>query len=288
MRPVDVRDEVIYRCVNVVCARALPRRVNYCPYCGIDQSTALPRPLPSSLPLPPQLQQPLGAGAQRHGFGVDAVPAARAHTASVAVVADAPAPPAPPSASASPSAIKAAPPTPAVPPRRQPVRLRWWLLALGTLVLLWFSQRPTPAKFDARVDQAVALAQACKANDAQAELIALKKTAASAAQLARLQTALDDADLACRRPARARAPAKSSARAAGPQAQSVRNLIGDARAAVARGDYRGAADKMEVCIAMVDASTRDCSELKARAERLDGELRRCLANGGEWVGARCQ
>ncbi len=166
------------------------------------------------------------------------------------------------------------------------MRLRWWLLALGALVLLWFSQRPSPAKFDARVDKAVALAQACKANEAQAELIALKKTAASAAQLSRLQTALDAADLACRRPARP--SARSTARAAGAQAQSVRNLIGDARAALARGDYRGAADKMEVCIAMVDASTRDCSELKARAERLDGQLQRCLADGGEWVGARCQ
>ena len=39
-----VQDEVIYRCVNGACARPLPRRVNFCPYCGTSQSTGLPRP----------------------------------------------------------------------------------------------------------------------------------------------------------------------------------------------------------------------------------------------------
>lgn len=173
-------------------------------------------------------------------------------------------------------------------PTRRPIQLRWWLLALGALWLIWISQRPSTARLDARVDKAVALAQACKSNDAQAELIALRKTAATAQQLARLQAALDDADASCRRGARSKAPVKSGARPAAQPSQSVRNLVADARASMARGDYRAAADKMEVCVAMVDANTRECVELKARAERLDGEMRRCLAQGADWVDARCQ
>ena len=104
----------------------------------------------------------------------------------------------------------------------------------------------------------------------------------------RLEAALDDADAACRRGARSKAPVKSSARPAAQPSQSVRNLVADARASMARGDYRAAADKMEVCVAMVDANTRECVDLKARAERLDGEMRRCLAQGADWVDARCQ
>ena len=170
------------------------------------------------------------------------------------------------------------------------MRLRWWLLALGALWLIWVTQRPSGARLEARVDRAVALAQACKANDAQAELIALKKTVATTAQLARLQAALDDADLACRRSRPRAGAAKNAVRSSAvvQPSQSVRNLVADGRAAMGRGDYRGAADKMEVCMTMVETNTRDCSELKARAERLDGELRRCLGRGGEWVGEHCQ
>jgi len=136
------------------------------------------------------------------------------------------------------------------------------------------------------------MAAACKANEAQAELIALKDKA-TPAQLARLQGALDEADLSCRRgagagAARGKAPGRAAPRASVQQVQSARNLLADARGAMARGDYRAAADKMEVCIAMVDADTRDCSALKSRAEHLDGEQRRCLARGAEWVNDGCQ
>jgi hypothetical protein len=87
--------------------------------------------------------------------------------------------------------------TPAPPPQRDPVRLRYWLLALGALWLIWIMQRPTPKKLDARIDNAIALARACKAAEAQAELIALKDSSATAAQMQRLQGALNDAGAAC-------------------------------------------------------------------------------------------
>jgi hypothetical protein len=197
--------------------------------------------------------------------------------------AQAPSPPAP--------GIIPAPAVPAAPPRPQPIRLRWWLVALAALWLIWISQRPSTARLDARVDKAVALAVACKANEAQAELIALKKTTATPSQLARLQNALNDADLACRRPARAKTPAKAPTKAPAPAraaSQSVRNLVSDARSDLARGDYRAAADKMEVCVAMVDANTAECSAVKALAEKADTAMRRCVARGGEWVGESCQ
>ena len=282
-----MRDEVMYRCVNMSCARSLPRRVNYCPYCGIDQSTALPRPVEgreasNGGAWVPYVAQAAATVEERVSLAKAAseVRAAAAFAGDVAGAAAAPAQRAP--------GVSAASPTPAEPPRRRAIQLRWWLLALGALWLIWITQRPSTARLDARVDKAVALAQACKSNDAQAELIALRSTAATSQQLARLQAALDDADTTCRRAARTKAPVKSSARPAAPQSQSVRNLMADGRAAMARGDYRAAADRMEVCVAMVDANTRECSDLKLRAERLEGEMRRCLARGAEWVAERCR
>lgn len=290
-----MRDEVIYQCVNMSCARSLPRRVNYCPYCGINQSTALPRAVegrghasdasPAAQTMQSAHVSAVAAARERVSMAKPTPAATLSGAAPNAPIDAGAAVPPPPSPS---PGVSAAPPTAATPPRRRPIQLRWWLLALGALWLIWISQRPSTARLDARVDKAVALAQACKSNEAQAELIALRKTAATAQQLARLQAALDDADAACRRGARSKAPVKSSARPAAQPSQSVRNLVADARASMARGDYRAAADKMEVCVAMVDANTRECVDLKARAERLDGEMRRCLAQGADWVDARCQ
>lgn len=188
-----MRDEVIYQCVNMSCARSLPRRVNYCPYCGINQSTALPRAV------------------EGRSHVSDASPAAQTMQ----------------SAHVSPAA--AAP-----------------------------------------------------------ERISMVKPPSAETLSGAASTAPVDADASCRRGARSKAPVKSGARPAAQPSQSVRNLVADARASMARGDYRAAADKMEVCVAMVDANTRECVELKARAERLDGEMRRCLAQGADWVDARCQ
>jgi hypothetical protein len=54
-------------------------------------------------------------------------------------------------------------------------------------------------KIEGRIDHAIALADACKARDAQNELIALRKTRATDDQLERLQTALNEGAAACTR-----------------------------------------------------------------------------------------
>jgi hypothetical protein len=258
---IDLQNEVIYRCVSGACKRPMPHRVNFCPYCGISQDTGLPR---AAEPAP----RPAVS------IGEPALPPIQAQAPPPA------APPAPPLR----AAAVAAPP-----PQREPVRLRWWLLALGALWLIWIMQRPGTKNFDARIDKAIALATDCKPGPAQSELIALKEGGATPAQLLRVQAALNDADAACAaKRARAR-PAPRPNRATGSQqAQSARNLIADARQALDRGDYKAASDKMEVCAAMVDAGNRECIALKARADRMQADMQRCVAGGREWIGDRCQ
>jgi hypothetical protein len=102
---------------------------------------------------------------------------------------------------------------PALPPEREPIRLRWWLLALAALWAIWLVAKPTDKKIAARIDKAVALAIGCKASEAQSELIALRSTRATPQQLARLQQELNDAAAECKR-ARQRSKAWSDASAA--------------------------------------------------------------------------
>lgn len=264
-----MQDEVIYRCVNGACARPLPRRVNYCPYCGISQGTGLPRPKnPGAAP----------AVSIAKAAPVSAPTTPIAPAASAALPPEAAPPPPPPRT-----------PQPAGPPQREPVRLRYWLLALGVLWLIWITQRPGTTPIDARIDNAVAMAAACKSNEAQAELIALRGSKAAPEQLRRLQDALNQSDAACdRKASRAKPAAKPARPPTSQQVQSARNLIADARQALGVGNYKAASEKMEVCAAMVDAGNRECIVLKARADRLQGELERCLAGGREWIGDRCQ
>jgi hypothetical protein len=99
------------------------------------------------------------------------------------------------------------------PPEREPIRLRWWLLALAALWAIWLVAKPTDKKIVARIDKAVALAIECKAGEAQSELIALRSTRATPQQLARLQQELNDAAAECKR-VRLRSKAWSDARAA--------------------------------------------------------------------------
>jgi hypothetical protein len=244
--------------------------VNYCPYCGISQGSGLPRP------------KDLAAG--------PAVSIAKPATPPFVPVT--PLPPAAPAAAPPPAAASPPPPRnpePARPPQREPVRLRWWLLALGVLWLIWITQRPSTTLIETRIDSAVAMAAACKSGEAQAELIALRGSKATPEQLQRLQSALNDADAACKRQTARPKPAPKPARPlASQQAQSARNLVADARQALAAGNYKAASEKMEVCAAMVDAGNRECSTLKSRADRLQGEMERCLASGREWIGDRCQ
>ncbi|MFS2021977.1 hypothetical protein ACEN88_36145, partial [Massilia sp. CT11-108] len=65
------------------------------------------------------------------------------------------------------------PPSPA-PAGRQPIRLRWWIVALAVLWGVWLWAKPSAKKIDKRIDGAIALAQACQGKQAQAELIALQ------------------------------------------------------------------------------------------------------------------
>lgn len=253
MKRDEVQDEVIYRCIHAACARPLPRRVNFCPYCGTGQHAGVMRPSHVPAPKPPPPQAP------------------------PLVAEKAPPPPAPPTPQ--PTRID---PKPAPPPRREPVRLRYWLLALALLAAVWITQRPNTRKIDARIDRAIALAADCRSGEAQSELIALRAEKASGEQLQRLQAAINDAATACGR--RSKAPIKRG----DAKAQSARNLVAEAQRDIARGDYRAASDKMEVCATMVDGSNRECGALKARADRLQDDMLRCVAAGREWIGERCQ
>ena len=187
----------LHRCVNVGCGRAFPRRVAFCPWCGTAQQAAA---APIAPPAPSLVKRP--------------EPAAVPPPAPVAA-APRPAPPAPP-APPVPPAPPRSPPPPAAPPirpsaaprpaapARKPIRLRWWLIALGLLWLAWMLTKPTAARIERRMSSAIALAKECKPKEAQDELIALRKTRASEAQLRKVQDALNAAAAACTREERRR------------------------------------------------------------------------------------
>ncbi|MDB5746161.1 MAG: hypothetical protein JWP72_1009, partial [Massilia sp.] len=100
---------------------------------------------------------------------------------------------------ARPQAPGGAVPMGAAPPKRDPVRLRWWILALAALWAIWLLAKPSTRRIEAQMDKAIALAQECKARDAQTELIALRKTRATPEQLQQVQKALNDAAGMCTR-----------------------------------------------------------------------------------------
>jgi len=310
------------QCLNPACGHALPRRVNFCPYCGTPQHAGVVRPTP-----PIQPPAPAGVTLAKPAPAIASVAEPRAPIPPVAPAL----PPAPQAAEPSRPAGKAAIPTaiPAVPPQRQPLHWIWWLVGLGLLWLAWITARPAAHKLDARIDAAIVMAQECKGKQAQSELIALRATRATPAQLQRLQTALNAASTACDRKrahdkawadartaidaalaasapekartrlgaftrrwgedeetAAARARIDAAKREQAPPAapsrestsrestsresahESARNLMAEAERDISRGNYRGAIDKMDTCVGMVDAGNRDCMAVKARAERL--------------------
>jgi hypothetical protein len=97
------------------------------------------------------------------------------------------------------------------PAGRQPIRLRWWIVALAVLWGVWLWAKPSAKKIDRRIDAAIVLAQQCKGKQAQDELIALRSSRATPEQLERLQRALNEASNACTRK-RQRASAWTEAR----------------------------------------------------------------------------
>lgn len=184
----NLHDQVIYRCIHAACARPLPRRVNFCPFCGTGQHDGVVNPAHVARPVQaayvPQAPAPVTPPAS---------PPPPQAAATPAVAAPIPAPPPPPPQAAKPAAAR----TSAAPPRREPVRLRWWLVALGTLWLIWIYARPSANKIEARIERAMTASAECRLNDAQSELIALRMTRAKPEQLASLQTAINDAASGC-------------------------------------------------------------------------------------------
>jgi len=356
--------EAIYRCINEACGRPAPRPVKFCPWCGTAQAHAggaVPRApaaaagasaaaaLSGWSNAPPPEAPGAGAGTQSAGAarpGAAAGPQAGTRA------------PAPPSAtefgrsgkSAAPGPASAAPrqanfqevprpPIEARPAGRKPIQLRWWLVALAVLWGVWLLAKPTSKKIEREINQAVALARECKGSEAQAELIALRKSRATPEQLERLQQTLNDEAAKCTRRRQrgkawseasgavetalaasswdkartrlqaftrrwgededtrvlqariddlrredavhrthplavpqgavgsSRAGATDTGGGAGDATQSARNLIDSARHDLARGDFGAAADKMTLCLTMVDAGNRDCRALKAQAEQ---------------------
>ena len=215
----NLQDQVIYRCIHAACARQLPRKVNFCPWCGTGQHDGVENPAHVARPAPVLYQAaweetaPAEASVQampEPDLGA-APPAAVPPIAPEPVVVAPPAsasapPPPPPPVSAPPPpppAAATAQPKPgsfgaAVPPKREPVRLRWWLVALAALWLIWIYARPNTAKkIESRIDSAMTASAECRLNDAQSELIALRMTRATPEQLARLQKAIDAASTTC-------------------------------------------------------------------------------------------
>ena len=71
-------------------------------------------------------------------------------------------------------------------------------------------------------------------------------------------------------------------------AMSARRLIDEAERDIQAGNYQLASDKMQTCITMVESGTRECAAFKVYADRLQSDLRRCLAGGREWIDHHCQ
>ena len=195
------------RCIHAACGQALPRRVNFCPYCGTAQGEArqaggivLDRPRRDR---PAEAATVAAAVADAPAQAAPTVQAAAASPAAPPPPAPAPPPPVtpapPPVTPPRPAAPPRADAAPGAPPKRDPVRLRWWLLALAALWAIWLIAKPSNRRIEAQMDKAIALATECKPREAQTELIALRGTKASAEQLQRVQKALNEASATCTR-----------------------------------------------------------------------------------------
>lgn len=99
------------------------------------------------------------------------------------------------------------------------MRLRYWLMALATLWVIWMLAKPEGNKIEDRIQNAITASNECRFNDAQSELIALRMTKATPEQLRRLQSAISDAGPACNKK-KAREKAWNDTR------EAVDNLLG--------------------------------------------------------------
>jgi hypothetical protein len=148
---------------------------------------------------PPQSEVPPAAPSASAGTAPPAPPSATGFGHSARPGAAAGVSPSPPPPQEAPRQEVPRPPLAAQPAQRSPIRLRWWLLALALLWGVWLLAKPSTKKIERQIDAAVALARECKAGDAQAGLIALRKSRATPEQLQRLQQALNDEAAKCTR-----------------------------------------------------------------------------------------
>lgn len=307
-----MQDQAIYRCINEACGRPAPRPVNYCPWCGTAQARA-GAPAAAAGNAPPELPSAPAAAVPPPASPAPSAPPAAQRPAAVPSANEfgrsgqpgpASAPPPPPP---SPRQEVPRPPLAAHPPARSPIRLRWWILALALLWGLWLIAKPSSKKIERQIDAAISLARECKGSEAQAGLIALRKTRASQEQLQRLQQALNDEAARCTKrrqrskawsdasngvesalaaaswdKARTRLQAFTRRWGEDEDTRALRERIETAKRdaahplAVPRSAVgasgggatgSGAADKMTLCLTMADAGNPECRALKTQAEQ---------------------
>lgn len=183
----NLQDQVIYRCIHAACARTLPRKVNFCPYCGTGQHAGVEKPAHARPPAAPPAPPPAPVKVEPVAPVVLEKPAAAP-----------PPPPAPPPA-APPKSSAPQPPArpPAAPPRREPISKRWWLVAVAALWLIWIYAKPSGSKVERRIAAATEASAECRLNDAQSELIALRMSKATPEQLSKLQATINTAAVGC-------------------------------------------------------------------------------------------
>ena len=69
--------------------------------------------------------------------------------------------------------------------------------------------------------------------------------------------------------------------------QQVNKLLADAQAEMNYGNYKGASDKLELCLTMIDKGNPACTQLKKKADQLNKEMLRCVNAGNEWMSDHC-
>ncbi|CDG81703.1 hypothetical protein [Janthinobacterium agaricidamnosum] len=88
-------------------------------------------------------------------------------------------------------------------------------------------------------------------------------------------------------PSRVISTSPAAAPAVGQSAQQARKILSDAERELGQGNYKSAMDKADICATMIDAGNRECLALKQKAERLNRDMLRCVANGSDWINDRC-
>lgn len=183
----------------------------------------------------------------------------------------------------------------AAPPKRKPVRLRYWLIALLSLWLIWLYAKPSTRNVDAKIASAIAASEECRLNDAQSALIELRMTKASQQQIERVQSAVNAASNTCgKKQARVKAwtdttTAVDSALLAGDYAKAQARLSqftrkynedGETRKLKERiAKQRAAAAPLEVPVERVEQVEISAGQRSQSVRNLINEAERALQTG---------